>query len=206
MSGPAVSRAAIPSSVVALWKIASGPGRVGIGGVASSELVTGLEKASAGKNASAIRTHVWIARLMSALPVQCSGIRTPSSEEVSRRRLRGIETTPADGPRSTVPTNGSCRTRARCGISPSTTDCGNSVNDILEDADGDFWFATHHHGVYRFDGSDFVRYHQKQGLASNAIQCIYEDREGRLWCGGYMGLYRLEGNTFVSVTEDGPWR
>ena len=126
--------------------------------------------------------------------------------------------------------------------------CGNSVNDILEDADGDFWFATHHHGVcrfdgetfthvdetdgvhgtevwsltadcagdvwfpvegfgvYRYDGSDFVRFHQDEGLTSSAIQCIYQDREGRLWFGGHMGLYRLEGDGFVSITDEGPWR
>lgn len=126
--------------------------------------------------------------------------------------------------------------------------CGNSVNDVLEDADGDFWFATHYDGVCRFDGETFTpvteadgvygtevwslatdraghvwfpveglgvvrydgtsytRYDQDQGLTSRAIQCIYEDRDGRLWFGGFMGLYRLEGDVFVSVTEDGPWR
>jgi ligand-binding sensor domain-containing protein len=60
--------------------------------------------------------------------------------------------------------------------------------------------------VYRYDGDSFVNYGTKHGLASRAIQCTHQDREGRLWCGGWLGLYRFDGKGFVNVTRDGPWR
>ena len=42
-------------------------------------------------------------------------------------------------------------------------------------------------------------------LASHAIQCTFEDDDGRLWFGGWLGLYRLDGKAFVNVTAEGPW-
>jgi len=43
-------------------------------------------------------------------------------------------------------------------------------------------------------------------LTSNAVQCTYQDRDGRLWFGGYGGLFRLDGERIVYVTTGGPWR
>ncbi len=130
----------------------------------------------------------------------------------------------------------------------SVTDglCGDAVNDILEDKDGSFWFATHHNGVcrfdgksfthvskdagiegieawqfhlddrghiwfpieneglYRYDGNSFRNYTANQGLDC-AVQCVMMDRAGRIWVGGYKGLFRLEGDRFVPVLKDGPW-
>jgi ligand-binding sensor domain-containing protein len=80
------------------------------------------------------------------------------------------------------------------------------VRHILQDRRGDLWMGANGDGVLRYEGGRLERFSVDQGLASDAPQRIYQNRDGRLWCGGHMGLYRLEGNAFVSVTEAGPWQ
>jgi ligand-binding sensor domain-containing protein len=82
---------------------------------------------------------------------------------------------------------------------------GTEVWDLFRDHAGNIWFPVENQGLYRFDGKEFTRFSGDQGLASPAVQCTYEDAAGRLWAGGYLGLYRLEGDRFVNVTMAGPW-
>jgi ligand-binding sensor domain-containing protein len=74
------------------------------------------------------------------------------------------------------------------------------------DRAGDIWFPVENSGIYRYSGGSFRRYHETEGLTSNAVQCTYQDRDGRLWFGGYGGLFRLKGERIVCVTTGGPWR
>ena len=120
--------------------------------------------------------------------------------------------------------------------------CHDSVNCILEDRDGNMWFATHHNGVcrydgetftqmsegeawdlyedsagniwfpeenvglYRYDGKNYTSFNKNNGLDLDAIHDTFEDKDGRIWVSGYLGIFRLEGNAFVAVTKDGPWQ
>jgi len=69
------------------------------------------------------------------------------------------------------------------------------VQSILEDRDGSFWFGTANSGLIHFrDEPDAkpVRYTTADGLSSNAINALYQDREEILWIGtGAGGLNRL---------------
>ena len=55
------------------------------------------------------------------------------------------------------------------------------------------------------DGKTFTNFGEAQGLSTNAIQCTYQDRSGRLWLGGWQGLFRYDGDTIIRVGKDGPW-
>jgi len=111
--------------------------------------------------------------------------------------------------------------------------CDKVINDILEDNDGVFWFATENNGVctwdgtnftsiptakkedgsskawdlfqdktgkiwfpiegvclYQFDGNAALNYFERQGCISHTIRYTLEDSEGRLWFGGWLGVYR----------------
>ena len=93
----------------------------------------------------------------------------------------------------------------------------NVVSSILEDRKGDLWFGTGvgrrgkrwfsgtAGGVSRDDGEGFVTYTSADGLGSNFINLLFEDRAGLLWFGcGDGGLSRYDGERFVTFsTIDG---
>jgi two-component system, sensor histidine kinase ChiS len=66
----------------------------------------------------------------------------------------------------------------------------NYVSDILEDQQGNFWFATSS-GVSKYDGKSFTHFTDKEGLSNNTIMSILEDRRGNLWFGTNDGLNLL---------------
>jgi ligand-binding sensor domain-containing protein len=112
-----------------------------------------------------------------------------------------------------------CRRSENRGVSPKSTSThfteahgveGTEAWDLYEDRSGNIWFPIENSGVYRYDGKSFTRFHknlvQIDGLTSNAIQCTYEGKEGRLWLGGYMGLFRFDGKSIMRVGKHGPWR
>jgi ligand-binding sensor domain-containing protein len=74
------------------------------------------------------------------------------------------------------------------------------------------WFAIENNGVYRYNRkaaavgqAEFVNLYKDAGLVSNGILSIMEDKEGRFWFGGWGGLFRYDGQTFIPVTKYGPW-
>ncbi|MEO5909337.1 MAG: two-component regulator propeller domain-containing protein [Pelobium sp.] len=76
--------------------------------------------------------------------------------------------------------------------------------DVLEDRKGNYWFATTDSGVYCYNGNYYQHFDTKQGLASNAVFCIYEDKAGAIWFGTGGGISRYDGNTFQNLTtKDG---
>jgi hypothetical protein len=47
---------------------------------------------------------------------------------------------------------------------------------VLEDRKGNFWFGTYGSGVYYYDGKSFQHFTTKEGLVSNQVNTIYEDK------------------------------
>ena len=76
---------------------------------------------------------------------------------------------------------------------------------LYEDSAGNIWMSSEGYGLYRYDGKRFHNYGEEQGLSVGAVQTIYEDNAGQLWTGGGGGLYRLEKDSFINVTQNGPW-
>jgi ligand-binding sensor domain-containing protein len=81
--------------------------------------------------------------------------------------------------------------------------------DVLEDRRGNLWVSTNDSGVYRYDGKSFQHFTTQEGLASNAVGAIYEDRAGTIWfaTGGGLSQYdsrRALGKSFRNfTTKDG---
>jgi ligand-binding sensor domain-containing protein len=67
---------------------------------------------------------------------------------------------------------------------------------VLEDRKGNFWFASVGSGVYYYDGISFRNFTTKDGLASNDVTCIYEDKTGNIWFGTEGGASRYDGKSF----------
>lgn len=82
---------------------------------------------------------------------------------------------------------------------------GIEVGAFFEDKKGTIWFAAENHGVYKYDRTTFTNLNAEQGLNTNGVLSIYQDKEDRFWFGGWGGLFRYNGSSFASVTNNGPW-
>lgn len=71
---------------------------------------------------------------------------------------------------------------------------GSRVRTIYEDKAGRFWLGTEDAGLLLFNKVEgtFVRYSEKEGLCSNAILNILEDKNGNLWISTFHGLSRFD--------------
>lgn len=82
---------------------------------------------------------------------------------------------------------------------------GEEIWCIHEGRSGNVWFSGKNAPLYRYDGNAFTKLREQDGITSLAFT-IVEDNSGRLWLSGTHGLYRHDGELFVRVTKDGPWR
>jgi ligand-binding sensor domain-containing protein len=73
--------------------------------------------------------------------------------------------------------------------------------DVLEDRRGNLWFATRDSGVYYYDGNSFQHFTTREGLASNGVRSIYEDRAGVIWFATGGGASRYDGKSFRNYTK-----
>ncbi|WP_225586809.1 two-component regulator propeller domain-containing protein [Algoriphagus sp. Y33] len=74
--------------------------------------------------------------------------------------------------------------------------------DVLEDRKGNLWIASKDSGVYHLPAgqTDFQHFTTKDGLASNMVLHIYEDKAGNIW----FGPSRYDGKSFRTfTTKDG---
>lgn len=82
----------------------------------------------------------------------------------------------------------------------------NWINRIKQDRRGRIWVAAND-GVYRLDAANqsFVWYTDKQGLGTDLMLDILEDRSGALWIGTFhlgVARYRPESDDFVRFAND----
>lgn len=58
---------------------------------------------------------------------------------------------------------------------------------ILQDRTGFLWVGTQN-GLFRYDGSQFIRFGVEDGLPSPSVESMHETRDGTLWVGTTVGL------------------
>ncbi len=72
----------------------------------------------------------------------------------------------------------------------------------IQDRAGNLWFGTGGAGVYRYDGTAFVRFTEQDGLPSDHVTALIEDKKGNILAGTKAGLCRYDGHAFVRPTEN----
>ena len=73
------------------------------------------------------------------------------------------------------------------------------VSCAIEDHDGTLWFGTSGEGVYRYDGKAFTQFSVQNGLCSNAVSALLEDRYNAIWVGTKNGLCCFDGKTMKEI-------
>ncbi|PYI84046.1 MAG: hypothetical protein DME26_13845 [Verrucomicrobia bacterium] len=78
------------------------------------------------------------------------------------------------------------------------------VRAIFADAEGNLWIGGDGGGLCRFRDGVFTSHTVRDGLPSNSIRMISQDRDGRLWIGTTEGLCRYHHGKFtIFQTQDG---
>jgi len=73
------------------------------------------------------------------------------------------------------------------------------VRALLEDADGTIWIGTADAGLVRWREGRVTRYTTAQGLASNGVFAILDDRAGGFWTSSNLGLARIDRSELEDV-------
>jgi signal transduction histidine kinase/ligand-binding sensor domain-containing protein len=72
----------------------------------------------------------------------------------------------------------------------------NECNVLLEGRDGSLWVGTIGGGLVRYHEGRFSVYGRAEGLPTDVVNGLYEDRAGRLWITSYEALTVFEGGRF----------
>lgn len=67
----------------------------------------------------------------------------------------------------------------------------------LLDKDGNLWFSINGEGAYRYNGRSFVNFTTKDGLCSNYVGPVIQDRAGNIVFGTDSGICRYDGKKFT---------
>lgn len=85
-------------------------------------------------------------------------------------------------------------------IGTKVSELSKSILIIYHASNGDYWFGSDVDGVYRYDGKIIVQYSEKDGLSSNRIRSIQEDRFGNIYFATLGGINKFDGKT-ISLLE-----
>lgn len=77
-----------------------------------------------------------------------------------------------------------------------TTRISQYIRSIFQDSKGNMWFGTINDGVVRYNGKTLTYFSAPDGLISNSVFAINEDKKGTLWLGTDQGVYAFNGKTF----------
>lgn len=75
------------------------------------------------------------------------------------------------------------------------------ILDNFQDHFGYIWFSTNGGGISRFDGLKFTNFSVKEGLNSNRVFQIIEDKQQCLWIATAKGLNKFTNNKLYKVSD-----
>jgi len=84
-------------------------------------------------------------------------------------------------------------------VKPFKYDAGDVVNKGYLDRSGNMWFTTLKEGVFMYNGKTFKNITVKDGLCSNIVNAVIEDKNGIMWFGTAKGLCSYDGENFVNI-------
>ena len=83
---------------------------------------------------------------------------------------------------------------------PGLDGSGLTVSALLVDGNDSLWIGTHDQGLYRVAGGRAEHLGSADGLSSNTVTNLYQDREGSLWVVTSKGIDRLRDYRVMTVS------
>ena len=90
-------------------------------------------------------------------------------------------------------------TEGNCCQRRDVSELGKSVMYVFQAKNNDYWFGSNDRGVYRYDGKTIVNFTTKDGLVSNRIRGIQEDKSGNIYFTTYEGISKFDGQVLHDV-------
>lgn len=75
--------------------------------------------------------------------------------------------------------------------------CANDIRALREDDTGRLWIGTFNGGLSCYSAGSFQSYSMEDGLPSNGVLDVFQDRRGDVWFGTWSGLARFESGKFL---------
>ena len=75
-----------------------------------------------------------------------------------------------------------------------------AVHSMIVDRDGNLWIGTSNQGLFRVRGNVVDHYGQKDGLSSDNVAAVFEDREGIVWAATPDGIDKFRDPRVTSFT------
>lgn len=94
----------------------------------------------------------------------------------------------------------SANTHPTITLGDTVTELSNSIWIVFQATNGDYWFGSDTDGAYRFDGKTVMHYSAKDGLSSNSIRGIQEDKQGNIYFSTLAGINKFDGQFFALLT------
>ena len=80
------------------------------------------------------------------------------------------------------------------------SELGKSVMYVFQAKNSDYWFGSNDRGVYRYDGITILNFTTKDGLVSNRIRGIQEDKSGNIYLTTHEGISKFDGKSFETLS------
>jgi ligand-binding sensor domain-containing protein len=86
----------------------------------------------------------------------------------------------------------------------------NNIMVVYQDKKNNYWFGSWKDGLYKYDRKSIIHFTTKDGLPSNRVEEIKEDKQGNLYFNTTKGLCRYDGQRFLmlvpSVSLGNDWK
>ena len=76
-----------------------------------------------------------------------------------------------------------------------------NVAGIMEDKNGNIWFASSDKGVFRYDGKTIVNFNEKEGLGDNYAGGIAQDPLGNIWFTMKNGICKFDPSAYFDSAQ-----
>ncbi|MBL7826594.1 MAG: hypothetical protein JNJ57_08195 [Saprospiraceae bacterium] len=117
----------------------------------------------------------------------------------------------------TVAVMASCSDQAasRQGAPPAAGPINDTLNQlsrnimtIYQDQQNNYWFASWEDGLYKYDGKTILHFTTKNGLPSNRVEDVQEDKSGNIFFNTPGGVCKVEGQTIrvLPAKESAEWQ
>ena len=85
-------------------------------------------------------------------------------------------------------------------VTPSFDGSKLAVNSMIVDRDGNLWVGTRGQGLFRIQGNVVDHFGRAEGLSSDAVNTLFEDREGIVWAATPDGIDKFRDPRVTSFT------